>query len=162
MATSGGLQEQAVEDLALGVIERSEHLVVNRRQCALGLRESLRAGFGEYYDVAAAILGRAPPLDQTLGLEFVEQYDDVRPVHLQRERERLLGDAVATPQHRERDEVARPQAERRQHRLGPQAHAAREMVEERAGPVHWLADNGLGGHEPSLTDLTYHPYHAND
>ena len=130
-----------VEHLALAVIERSEYLVVNRRECALGLGESLRAGFGEHDDVAAAILGRAPSLDQILGLEFVEQSDDVRPVHLQRARERLLSDAVAAPQHREGDEVARSQAERRQHRLGTQAHPAREMVEQRAGPVHRRAGN---------------------
>src|SRR6202035_1439346 len=111
-------------------------------------------------EVPAAIVGRAPPLDQILGLEFVEQSDDVRPVHLQRARERLLSDAVATPQHRERDEVARSQAERRQHRLGTQAHAAREMVEQRAGPVRRRAGNGRGGHEPSLADLTYYQYEA--
>ncbi len=162
VATSGRLQEQGVEHLALAVIKRSEHLVVNLRECALGLGESLRAGFGERDDVAAAILGRAPSLDEILGLEFVEQSDDVRPVHLQRARERLLSDAVATPQHRERDEVARSQAERRQHRLGPQPHAAREMVEQRAGPVRRLADSGLGGHEPSLADLTYYLYVTND
>jgi hypothetical protein len=28
------------------------------------------------------------------------------------------------------------------------------MVEQRAGPMHGLADNGLGGHEPSLAELT--------
>jgi hypothetical protein len=39
------LQEQGVEQLALAVIERFEHLVVNRRECALGLRESLRAAW---------------------------------------------------------------------------------------------------------------------
>ena len=156
------MQEQGVEHLALAVIERSEHLVLHRRECALGLRESLRAGFGEHDDVAAAILGRAPSLDEILGLEFVEQSDDVRPVHLQRARERLLSDAVAAPQHRERDQVARPQTERRQHRLGTQAHTAREMVEQRAGPMHRLADNGLGGHEPSLADLTHYLYETND
>jgi hypothetical protein len=58
--------------------------------------------------------------------------------------------------------VAVSQAERRQHRLGTQAHTAREMVEQRAGPVHRLAGSGLGGHEPSLADLTYYPYEAND
>jgi hypothetical protein len=57
VAASGRLQEQGVEHLALGVVERSEHLVLNRRECALGLCESLRAGFGERDDVAAAILG---------------------------------------------------------------------------------------------------------
>jgi hypothetical protein len=64
IAASGRLQEQVVEHLALGVIERSEHLVVNRRECALGLREPLRAGLGERDEVAAAIVGRAPSLDQ--------------------------------------------------------------------------------------------------
>jgi hypothetical protein len=58
--------------------------------------------------------------------------------------------------------VARSQAKRRQHRLGTQAHAAREMVEQRAGPVRRLTVNGLGGHEPSLADLTNHQYVAND
>ena len=158
VAASGRLQEQVVEHLALGVVERTEHLVIDRRECALGLRKSLRTGFGEDYDVAAAILGRAPSLDQIPGLEFVEQSDDVRPVHLQRDRERLLSDAVTTPQHREGDEVARSQAERRQHRLGTQTHTAREMVEQGAGPMHRRADHGLGGHEPSLADLTYYPY----
>jgi hypothetical protein len=62
VAAPGCLQEEVVEHLALGVIERSEHLVVDRGECALGF-------------------------------EFVEQPDDVRPVHLQRARERLLGDA---------------------------------------------------------------------
>jgi hypothetical protein len=162
VAASGRLQEQVVEHLALGVVERTEHLVINRRECALGLRESLRTGFGENYDVAAAILGRTPSLDEILGLEFVEQPDDVRPVHRQGARERLLSDAVTTPQHREGDEVARSQTERRQHRLGTQTHTAREMVEQRAGPVHRRADHGLGGHEPSLADLTYYPYEAND
>jgi len=162
VATTGRLQEQVVEHLALAVIERSEHLVVNRREGALGLRESLRTGFGERDDVAATILGRAPSLDQIRSLEFVEQSDNVRPVHLQRDRERLLSDAVANPQHSEGDEVARSQAERRQHRLGTQTHTARQMVQQRAGPMHRLADNGLRGHERSVADLTSYPYDTND
>jgi hypothetical protein len=162
VAASGRLQEQVVEHLALAVIERTEHLVINRRECALRLRESPRAGFGEHYDVAATILRRAPSLDEILGLEFVEQADDVRPVHLQRARERLLSDAVTAPQHRERDEVARSQTERRQHRLSTQTHTPREMVEQRAGPMHRLADHGLGGHGQSLADLTFYPCLAND
>jgi hypothetical protein len=36
------------------------------------------------------------------------------------------------------------------------------MVEQRTGPMHRLADHGLGGHEPSLADLTNYPYDAND
>jgi hypothetical protein len=35
------------------------------------------------------------------------------------------------------------------------------MVEQRAGPMHRLAGNGLGGHEPSLADLTYDQRDAN-
>src|ERR1700732_3006423 len=73
VAASGRLQEQGVKHLALAVIECSEHLVVNRRECALGLRESLRAGFGEHDAAAAAILGRGPALEQTLGLELFKQ-----------------------------------------------------------------------------------------
>jgi hypothetical protein len=36
------------------------------------------------------------------------------------------------------------------------------MVEQRAGSMYRLADNGLGSHEPSLADLTYHLCETND
>jgi hypothetical protein len=40
--------------------------------------------------VPAAILGRAPALDQPVGLQVVDQPDEVGPVELQIRRQRLL------------------------------------------------------------------------
>jgi hypothetical protein len=43
------------------------------------------------------ILGRAPPFDQVLGFQVVEQPDEVRPVHFEGGGECLLGAAAAIP-----------------------------------------------------------------
>jgi hypothetical protein len=86
LPSTGRLQKQVVEHLALTLIERAEHLVLDRREREFGLRELRRAGVGELDHVSAPILGRASPFDQVLGLELVEQADDVGPVHLYRDR----------------------------------------------------------------------------
>jgi hypothetical protein len=65
--TGSGLLKQVVERLALAVIERAEHIVLDRRQRALGLGELLRAGIDEFDQVPAPVLGRAPPFDELLG-----------------------------------------------------------------------------------------------
>jgi len=71
LRAAGRLEKQVVERRALTVVERAEHLVLDRRECDLGLRELLRAGIGELDQVPATILGRASPFDQVLGLSTV-------------------------------------------------------------------------------------------
>jgi Protein of unknown function (DUF2637) len=51
------LQKQGVERRALALVECAEHLVLDRRERNLCLRELLRAGGGEVDHVPAAILG---------------------------------------------------------------------------------------------------------
>jgi hypothetical protein len=74
---AGRLLEQAIERLALLVVEVAEHLVLDGGERELRFGESLRPGRGELDDMSAAILARAPPLDQLVGLELVEQPDEV-------------------------------------------------------------------------------------
>jgi hypothetical protein len=82
--------KQAVERLALTLVERAEHLFLDVRECAFGLRELLSPGVSELDQVPAPILGRASPLDQCGGFEIVERPDDVRRIHLESGGEHLL------------------------------------------------------------------------
>lgn len=131
----GRLLQQLVELLALVGVEGAEHVVLGHRQRALRLLEALRAVLREVDDVAAAVLDGAPPRDQPIGLELVEQADEVGPVDVQLGGERLLGGAAMVAQQRERDEVARAQSEWVERGLGAQAREPREVVQECRGAV---------------------------
>jgi hypothetical protein len=56
---AGRLREQLVERLALSGVEAAEHVVLERREGELRLRERLAARRGELDDVPAAVGGRA-------------------------------------------------------------------------------------------------------
>jgi hypothetical protein len=135
------LLEQAVEGLALLGVERSQHLVLGGGERRLRVGQTLCSVVGQLDDVAAAVLGRAPAQDQPVGLELVEQADQVRAIGLQRGGERLLGGTAVVAQDGQGDEVSRAQAERGERRLRAQSGEPREVVEQRGGTVAW---NGRG------------------
>jgi hypothetical protein len=129
------LLKQAVEGLTLLGVERTQHLFLGGGERGLGICQALGSVAGQLDDVAAAVFGRAAAQDQAVGLELVEQTDQVRSIGLQRGRERLLCGAAVVAQDRQRDEVARAQAERRKRRLRAQPSEAREVVEQRGGAM---------------------------
>jgi hypothetical protein len=124
------LLKQAVERLALFGVERPQHLVLGVGERRLRLRQALSSVARQLDDVAAAVLGRAAPQDQPVGLELVEQADQVRAVGLQCRGKRLLRGAAMVAQDRQRDEVAWAQAERLERRLRAQPGETREVVEQ--------------------------------
>jgi hypothetical protein len=68
--------------------------------------------------VTAPVLAGPAAQDQSLGLELVQQADQIGAVDLQLGRQLLLpGDAAIGAQHGERDQVTGPQPERLQLRL---------------------------------------------
>ena len=122
-----------MERLAFAGVEGAEHHVLGGGESAFGLGEPVRPLGGHLDDMAAAVVDRPPAGDQPLGLELVEQPDEVGRVDLQRRGERLLRAAAVVAQDRERDEVARAQAERRERAIRADASEPREMGEQRQG-----------------------------
>jgi hypothetical protein len=132
---AGRLLEELVEQLALFGVERAEDVVLRGGQRALRCAQALVAGLGEVHEVAATILERPAPGDEPVGLQLVEQADEVRAVDAQLLGERLLGAAAVVAQDRQRDEMPRAQAERGQRRLGAQPGEPSEVVQQSRGPV---------------------------
>jgi hypothetical protein len=132
---AGRLLQQLVEQLALVGVERAEDVVLGGGQRALRRAQALVAGLGQVHQVAATILDRPAPRDQAVGLQLVEQADEVRAVDAELLGERLLRAPAVVAQERERDEVPRAQAERRERRFGAQPAEAGEVVQQGRGPV---------------------------
>ena len=152
----GRLLQELVEQLALLGVEGAEDVVLRRREGALGRREALRPRGGQVDEVATTVLDRAAPGDEAVGLQLVEQADEVRAVDVELRRERLLRAAVVIAQEGQRDQVARAQPERRERCFRAQAREPREVVQERRGAV---GVDGSGRDDPQssgrIADLLY-------
>jgi hypothetical protein len=124
------LLQQAVERLALLLVERAEDVVLGRCERQLDLAQPGAPGVGELDRVAPAILVRAAPQRQAGALELVQQADEVRAVDPERARERLLRRAAVIAQQRQRDEVPRAQPERGERGLVARPREPRKVVEQ--------------------------------
>ena len=71
----------------------------------------MRLGRGDLDDVTAAVLGVTAAPSEVLGLELVEQKDEVVGVHVEDVAELLLGKPVALCQVGQNHEVAQPHAQ---------------------------------------------------
>jgi hypothetical protein len=127
--------EQAIERLAFVGVQAPEDVVLGGGQGRLGLGQSADSPVGELDEVAAAVVGRPPPGDEAVGLELVEQADEVRPIDVERARERLLRAVAVIAEQGQGDEVARTEAERRQRGLRAEPGQPGEVVEQGRRPV---------------------------
>jgi hypothetical protein len=141
----GHLRQIRAQPLPLGCRQRRQHLGLGAFGCPLRLGEPADAVIGQLEQVAAAIVGIAATDQRAVGLELVDQGDEVAGMDPQRAPERLLRHRTGLVELVQDRELGSPQPDRRQGIPEALARGTREPEEEHPATRLRCRPGGSGG-----------------